>query len=57
MAEYKDYTICSGYCSYALECKVIDQLKEGWKPLGGVSVVETGNGTYYHQAMVKEVAK
>jgi len=40
--------------AYKLDDIVVNMMKEGWQPLGGVSVtVESPSGYYYHQAMVK----
>lgn len=38
--------------------KFIDEvnklMKEGWRPQGGIAVIDNENAWYYYQAMIKE---
>ena len=51
-----DYQILTHSQNRYLERVVADYIKEGWQPLGGVSVclyTTSGNYTEYYQAIVK----
>jgi len=36
-----------------LELEVIKFMKDGWKPIGGVSLLSKGSKVFYFQSMVK----
>jgi len=36
-----------------LELEVIKLMKDGWKPIGGVSLLSKGSTVFYFQSMVK----
>lgn len=51
-----DYKILKRDKKFDLESRVLNYMKEGWQPLGGVSVclyTTTGNYIEYFQAIVK----
>ena len=51
-----DYQVLRYSQSVYLESEVAKHIKEGWQPLGGVSVclyTTSGNYTEYYQAIVK----
>ena len=61
---YTDYQIISDYSRKHLEQSIIVLLKEGWHPVGGISVVlytnnpdeyvqENGDAVMYSQAVAK----
>ena len=47
------YAILENTNKIKLETEVIQFIKEGWTVSGGVSVMVTGGGRYYSQAMVR----
>lgn len=53
--EYK-VVVEPAYNIEAIEDSVNSSMHEGWKPKGGVSVADDGNGhPTYHQAMIRNV--
>ena len=55
-----DYKILRRDKKFDLESRVLNYMKEGWQPLGGVSVclyTTTGNYIEYFQAIVKKKKK
>jgi len=48
-----DYQIISGNSLYRLEVNVKEQLKSGYKPVGGISITSIEKETTYLQAMYK----
>ena len=55
-----DYIVVSvdaerySYADYRLRLRVNDQIDNGYKPIGGVSVIESNGTFYFSQAMIKE---
>lgn len=55
-----DYIVVSvdaerySYADYRLRLRVSDQIDNGYKPIGGVSVIESNGTFYFSQAMIKE---
>lgn len=49
-----DYIIVQEVYDAQMERSVNDHIKDGWQPLGGISVIENEDGDkVYYQAMVK----
>jgi hypothetical protein len=49
-----EYKIISAFAPDELCFQVNQNIKDGWRPQGGISVDKTAFGTFFRQAMIKE---
>ncbi len=53
-----DYQICEANSALTLQGNVNRLIQEGWRPVGGVAVIQTQSGKWnYSQAMIRGVLK
>ena len=54
----KEYKVVVGDVGVVMNDFILEVntwMKEGWKPQGGIAILDDGNNIYMYQAMVKEV--